>query len=268
MRINFLGQKENPELLLPSASDRVWVGAIAEDRRPRLDDERLAGFNQSADLSTYPRKISVRTSRATALVSAGVMILVIAPAICALRSTSSVKCEARVSPTLLVVIILSFVGVKDAQIMSVGTAMVIVATGVFFYLKPAILKVTAKWTSIALGVGALSFGGWYFYHLPAKPIALHFVPDTVQPWEKYPVVILAPPCMQGKVYPNTVDSCAPWDRKWSKTDTLKAGSIVEDNGTITSAEQSRAAMAALPAPPPGYTVDPQPAWKSAPVVKQ
>jgi hypothetical protein len=67
MRINFLGQEENPELLLPSASDRVWVGAIAEDRRPRLDDERLAGFNQSADLSTYPRKISVRTSRATAV---------------------------------------------------------------------------------------------------------------------------------------------------------------------------------------------------------
>jgi hypothetical protein len=66
MRINFLGQEENPELLLPSASDRVWVGAIAEDRRPRLDDERLAGFNQSADLSTYPRKISVRASRATA----------------------------------------------------------------------------------------------------------------------------------------------------------------------------------------------------------
>jgi hypothetical protein len=36
---------------------------IAAERRPRLDDERLARFNQSADLSTYPRKISVRTTR-------------------------------------------------------------------------------------------------------------------------------------------------------------------------------------------------------------
>jgi hypothetical protein len=31
--------------------------------------ERLAGFNQSADPSTYPQKISVRTTRATAMIS-------------------------------------------------------------------------------------------------------------------------------------------------------------------------------------------------------
>ena len=68
MRINFLSQEKKPELLLPSASDRAWVGAIAKDHRRRLDEESLAGFNQSADLSTYPRKNSVRTTRATALV--------------------------------------------------------------------------------------------------------------------------------------------------------------------------------------------------------
>jgi hypothetical protein len=55
----FFSQEKNEELLLPSASDRAWVGAIAKDQRRTLDEERLAGFNQSADLSTYPRKISV-----------------------------------------------------------------------------------------------------------------------------------------------------------------------------------------------------------------
>src|ERR1700677_2218735 len=66
MRDPFSHPRKNRELLLPSASDRAWVGAIAKDQRRRLDEERLAGFNQSADLSTYPRKISVRTTRATA----------------------------------------------------------------------------------------------------------------------------------------------------------------------------------------------------------
>jgi hypothetical protein len=50
-----------------SASDCAWVRAIAKDQRRRLDEETLAGFNQSADLSTYPKKISVRSTRATAL---------------------------------------------------------------------------------------------------------------------------------------------------------------------------------------------------------
>src|SRR5450631_2613273 len=44
----------------------AWSGAIAKDQRGRLDEERIAGFNQSADLSTYRRKYSVRTTRATA----------------------------------------------------------------------------------------------------------------------------------------------------------------------------------------------------------
>jgi hypothetical protein len=69
MQPNFRSQGKNQELLLPAASDCAWSGAIAKDRRQRLDEERLAGFNQSADLSTYPRKISVRTTRATALIS-------------------------------------------------------------------------------------------------------------------------------------------------------------------------------------------------------
>jgi hypothetical protein len=65
MRIKLLDQQRNPELLLPSASDCAWVRAMARDERRRLDEERLAGFNQSTDLSTYPQKISVRTTRAT-----------------------------------------------------------------------------------------------------------------------------------------------------------------------------------------------------------
>src|ERR1700732_4163234 len=70
IRLNFLGQEKNQELLLPAASDCAWSGAIAKDRRRRLDEEPFTGFNQSADLSTYPRKISVRTTRATALLHA------------------------------------------------------------------------------------------------------------------------------------------------------------------------------------------------------
>src|ERR1039457_2187834 len=66
IRLNFFGQEKNQELLLPSASDCAGSGAIAKDQRRRLDEERRAGFNHSADLSTYPRKISVRTTRATA----------------------------------------------------------------------------------------------------------------------------------------------------------------------------------------------------------
>jgi hypothetical protein len=66
MRRNFLGQEKTTELLMPAASDRAWSGAIAKNQRRRLDEERLAGFNHSADPSTYRRKISVRTTRATA----------------------------------------------------------------------------------------------------------------------------------------------------------------------------------------------------------
>src|ERR1022692_2942648 len=67
IRLNFLGQEKNQELLLPAASDCAWSGAIAKYQRRRLDEERLAGFNQSADPSTHRRKNSVRTTRATAI---------------------------------------------------------------------------------------------------------------------------------------------------------------------------------------------------------
>src|ERR1035438_8426886 len=67
IRLNFLGQEKNQELLLPAASDCAWSGAIAKYQRRRLDEERLAGFNQSADPSTHRRKNSVRTTRATAV---------------------------------------------------------------------------------------------------------------------------------------------------------------------------------------------------------
>jgi hypothetical protein len=67
MRLNFLGQEKNQELLLPAASDCAWSEAIAKDQRGRLDEERLAAFNQSADRFAYRRKNSVRTTRATAV---------------------------------------------------------------------------------------------------------------------------------------------------------------------------------------------------------
>lgn len=47
--------------------------------------------------------------------------------------------------------------------MSIGTAMVLIALGVFFYLKPAIFKVTAKWSAVAVAVAAVGLGGWYLY---------------------------------------------------------------------------------------------------------
>jgi hypothetical protein len=53
-------------LLPPLAADCAWSEAVAKNQRRRLDEESASGFNYSADLSTYPRKISVRTTRATA----------------------------------------------------------------------------------------------------------------------------------------------------------------------------------------------------------
>ena len=64
--IKIFRPRKNQELLLPSASDCAWGRSIAKHQRRRLDEEPLAGFNQSAGPSTYPRRISVRTTRATA----------------------------------------------------------------------------------------------------------------------------------------------------------------------------------------------------------
>jgi hypothetical protein len=66
MRIDFLSQEKNPRASDAFASDCACSGAKAKNQGRRLDEERNAVFNQSADLSTYPRKISVRTTRATA----------------------------------------------------------------------------------------------------------------------------------------------------------------------------------------------------------
>src|SRR5208282_452272 len=81
IQLNFLGLEKNQELLLPAAPDCAWVRAIAKDQRGRLDEERLAGFNQSADLSTYRRKNSVRTTRATSHEPSATKALVRRPAI-------------------------------------------------------------------------------------------------------------------------------------------------------------------------------------------
>jgi hypothetical protein len=59
-------QVKHQELLLPTASDCAWSEEIAKDQRQNLTKNLSLGFNQSADLSTYPRKISVRTTRAIA----------------------------------------------------------------------------------------------------------------------------------------------------------------------------------------------------------
>ena len=65
-RKDFLSQEKSPRASDAFASDRACSGAKAKNQRRRLDEERNAVFNQSADLSTYPRKISVRTPQATA----------------------------------------------------------------------------------------------------------------------------------------------------------------------------------------------------------
>lgn len=71
MRSDFCRQSKNHELLAPSASDCAWSGWKAKDqrRRSRLEAECLAEFKPTADLSTYRRGKSVRTTRATALLS-------------------------------------------------------------------------------------------------------------------------------------------------------------------------------------------------------
>jgi hypothetical protein len=56
MRTDFLSQEKNPELLLSNGIRLRWSGWITKDHRWRLDEERLAGFNQSADLSHLSQK--------------------------------------------------------------------------------------------------------------------------------------------------------------------------------------------------------------------
>jgi hypothetical protein len=52
----FSQPRKDPELLLPDGIRLRWSGWIAKDQRRRLDEERLVGFNQSADLSYLTQK--------------------------------------------------------------------------------------------------------------------------------------------------------------------------------------------------------------------
>jgi hypothetical protein len=139
--------------------------------------------------------------------------------------------------------------------MSIGTAMVLIALGVFFYLKPSIFKIAAKWFVVVVIVGMTFIGGYYGY-------------GRYQASKQSKFLTRAPECI--KPFPNTVDHCAPWDRKWSKNDVLEPGSIVEDDGTITSAQQNRDVMARMdgvdismfkPPAPAAYV----PSWEKASV---
>src|ERR1017187_9527321 len=72
MRSEFFRPSKNQELLAPAAPDCAWFKSIEQDlrRRARLEAECLAEFNQPAALSTYQRGKSVRTTRATADITA------------------------------------------------------------------------------------------------------------------------------------------------------------------------------------------------------
>src|ERR1035441_6971979 len=71
MRSEFFRPSKNQELLAPAAPDCAWFKSIEQDlrRRARLEAECLAEFNQPEALSTYQRGKSVRTTRATAMLS-------------------------------------------------------------------------------------------------------------------------------------------------------------------------------------------------------
>ena len=77
MRSDFCRQSKNHELLAPSASDCAWSGWKAKDqrRRSRLEAECLAEFKPTADLSTYRRGKSVRTTRATAWLHVAALLI-------------------------------------------------------------------------------------------------------------------------------------------------------------------------------------------------
>ncbi len=65
MRLLFLTKQKNPELLPLIAADCAWGRLKERNRGSRIEAECLTVFNQAADLSTYRRGKSVRTTRAT-----------------------------------------------------------------------------------------------------------------------------------------------------------------------------------------------------------
>ena len=72
MRLLFLTKQKNPELLPLIAADCAWGRLKERNRGSRIEAECLTVFNQAADLSTYRRGKSVRTTRATSRYSVAV----------------------------------------------------------------------------------------------------------------------------------------------------------------------------------------------------
>ena len=70
MRSLFLTKQKNPKLLPLIAADYAWGRLKERNRGSRIEAECLTVFNQAADLSTYRKGKSVRTTRATSLVTA------------------------------------------------------------------------------------------------------------------------------------------------------------------------------------------------------
>ena len=68
MRLLFLTKHKNPELLPLIAADCAWGRLKERNRGSRIEAECLTVFNQAADLSTYRRGKSVRTTRATSYI--------------------------------------------------------------------------------------------------------------------------------------------------------------------------------------------------------
>jgi hypothetical protein len=60
MRSIFPAEENPPELLPLNAADCAWLNPKEKEKASRVEAERLAVFNQSADSSTYRRRNSVR----------------------------------------------------------------------------------------------------------------------------------------------------------------------------------------------------------------
>ena len=69
-RSNFSATEKTSELLPLDAPDWAWGRLKENEQESSIEAQRLAVFNQPADQSTYRSKISVRTTRATAVLDA------------------------------------------------------------------------------------------------------------------------------------------------------------------------------------------------------